>query len=250
MIDEEFTATAATATEFFQWSRSDQRVAIRGLRECLCGIAPPQICSSDPENRLLQQWGDRIRASRYPVFVVDEKFAARLGNVGVVGLSRLVRSLNAETQCRLILLTEQSNSRGAEETLTSCTGAPLGVLFRDGQPMFRGRAMITERLLKNKMVDMVILVSHSEPGDWLNRLVAQSAIPAVCIGSTSLDARIAIPTRRWGVAAAGSGYRTDGSPISVPAVAPGFSSDASAILDQVCRTLACQAPAPSSDPSQ
>ncbi len=233
IIDDRETATSRSTGQFLNWSRPNQQAAIRFLREQLAGPDPDPALLPDQHRLEMQEFAGQLQASRYPVFVVDEQFASRLGNVGVTGMAQLVRSMNEVNRCRLLQLVTECNAVGAAETATAMTAAPFGVLFRGGRPMFRGRSMTTQAMLENGTADLVILVAHFDDNHPISRQVLESGIPAIRIGPSGGAGEITIPARRWGIDAGGSGCRTDAVPLAGPAIVASQQVDAGQVLDQI-----------------
>lgn len=184
------------------WDRKAQVAALRFLRGRDADAKTPV------EFVELQQ---KIDAARYPVILIDDTLAPTLGDTGVLGLFRFVRAQNDRNHCRLVHLLTQSNPYGIQSTLNAMTGGPFGIAFRDGQPMYRGREFSTESLLKQGLVDLLMVVGNTSA-----KLPACEEVPAIWLSDSAtgkVDAQVVIPVSRWGLGCSGTGLRDDGVPI-------------------------------------
>ncbi len=204
------TAENATSTRSGKsniMSRSRQIDALRQMREAVIANAGrARTFEREPEGGLLES----LEKAAYPVIVIDDRFAEELGNVGVLSLSNLVHDLNQRGECRLLHLSRQINRRGAENCFLSMTGAPFGVLFREGNPLFRGRDASADVILRRKEADFVLVVSHSLEPD-LHQAIQAAGVPVATIGQSMPGSSIHIPAGRWGIETGGGGLACDGS---------------------------------------
>lgn len=188
-------------------SRSRQIDALRQMRGAVVATAgPARSFEREPEGSLLEA----LEKAAYPVIVIDDRFAEELGNVGVLSLSNLVHDLNQRGECRLLHLSRQINRRGAENCFLSMTGAPFGVLFREGNPLFRGRDASADVILRRKEADFVLVISHSLEAD-LHQAIQAAEVPVATIGQSLPGSSIHIPAGRWGIETGGAGLACDGS---------------------------------------
>ncbi len=212
VIDADSNETSHRASRNFIWSKNQQQMALRYLRERLAGISTGDFSSEESFAEQLAWLEERLLDAKDPVFVVDERFAELHGNVGTMSLSLFIRELNKRNHCRLVNLTSEPNHRGALETFTSQTGAPFGILFREHEALFRGRDASTTELIRSGTLDLIVIVGH-EISDSLSAAIAKTKARTICIGSAIPDANIVVPTKRWGMDESGTGFATDGTPV-------------------------------------
>ncbi len=173
----------------------------------------------------------RIDNARYPVILIDNDAANTLGDRGMLSLFRFVRSQNDRNHCRLVHLSPPGNTAGIQATLSAMTGGPMGITFRHGQPVYRGREFSATSLIAEGHVDAVLLVG-APPPFLFNRFHANSrtsgspgpwtdpALPLIWISDQTHDfaADLVMPVARWGLDCDGTGLRDDGIPIQRPAI--------------------------------
>ena len=177
----------------------------------------------NPERSVL---ADTINAAAYPVILIDDEDLKRLGDDGVLSLLRFVRQQNDRNHCRLVHLSSQSNSHGIKSALTSATGGPYGITFREGEPLYRGSEFAVPTLLATHAADLLVLIGSPRQIDC--KIIPES-LPTIWIcdqhdaqSASELPAHLLIPTARWGLEIKGTGIRGDGVPIDRP---PLFASD-------------------------
>ena len=231
--DPEGPASAVPLARRLVWQPTRQLQAIRRLRESLAGITgadDPDDASWREELEWLRQ---RINDSRFCVLAVDHGLAEALGTVGVVDLSNLVRELNRDRRAALVHLAGQANQRGVIEVLTEQAAAPFGVLWREGQPLFRGLTATAPWMLERQEPDLLMVVGHRPFAAGMEQAVHNSQATKIRIGHAPVPADIEIPTAIWGIDLPGTAFRTDGMPRAVPGLRDSQWPDPVTVLDGI-----------------
>ncbi len=247
-VDSRQTATTAAAHQFLAWNREQQHDAIHAFRARLrerkkirseSHVRDSHLKISDSKGAdppSADELFDQLIAARYVVLVVNGDFAKQLGNVGVTALSRFVDTLNSVTHCRLLILSDESNERGAEETMTLLAGAPYGLLLREGKPLFRGREATFESLARSESIDVAVWIGARPPDDEF----FATACFTICIGTASESADISIPASRWGIESGGSGFRLDGTPVNASVLCDSTMPSATDVLAKLLDSAAAR----------
>lgn len=212
------------------WDRQKQTRAMRFLRE----HANSDSGDGVPELFELKQ---KIDDAAYPVIVIDDSLAPTLGETGVLSLFHFVRAQNDRNHCRLIHLSKQQNATGIQSTLSATAGAPFGVAFRNGKPMFRGREFSVESLLSRGLVDVLMLVGSP---DQLPDLEIAKHVRTIWISDREhplFDAEVVIRTSRWGLDCDGTGIRDDGVPVFRKAICDSVCIDGVHALELIASSL-------------
>ncbi|MDG2012384.1 MAG: hypothetical protein P8J33_02695 [Pirellulaceae bacterium] len=232
--------TTGKPTISVDWERDSQIAALHFLR------AGDRDISAPPEWAAL---ADAINAATYPVILIDDDNVEALGDDGMLSLLRFIRQQNDRNHCRLVHLPSQGNSTGIQSALTSLTGGPLGITFRDGHPFYRGSEFCVQTLLADGVIDLLLLVGSTQQIDC--KLIPHS-LPVVWIcdqydpqSASELPTHIRIPTARWGLDIKGTGIRADGMPLNRPAIFASDGMDPATALSRLEKTT----PHHSGDPS-
>ena len=171
-----------------------------------------------------------LDAAQYPVILVDDDTIEGLEDDGTLSLFQYIRSQNDTNHCRLVHLSRSENGHGIQSALTARAGAPFGITYRAGKPVFRGREFTAPRLLKKKAIDLLILVGS--PKGLPNGSIPQS-MNVIWLNdsfSEQQTADVMIPISKWGFDKTGFGVRNDGMPVQREAFLDTNTLDAAVVL--------------------
>lgn len=202
-------ASLVKAAQVFPCEPSNYGAFLATLRAALDGRPPPSVAGIDAASVIAL--ADRIRDASYAVFVWSPaKLAAADGDLVVLSLCDLVRSLNA-TQ-RAAGLSLGGNEGGATAAAVSAwtTGYPLRVSLATGKPVYDPVRNDIARMIAGGHGDA--LVWTAAIGD--NLAPPETMMPTIVIGTPGLKLPrlpdVLIPAGTAGIDHDGDLVRTDG----------------------------------------
>ncbi|MEM9351667.1 MAG: hypothetical protein AAGA92_01515 [Planctomycetota bacterium] len=210
-VDDGKSNTATLSDHHRTLAPAEDLRAVWQLRAEVEGIDAKQQ-SNGAHDEFFRLLAGRLKQSRYSAFVLGRGIAGASHPRAVVdGLSRLVRSLNADTRSVLVTLP----AAGGLPALQWASGAAGPVDYSSGTPKALIEVSGGRELLLSRAVDVALLVGDG----GLESLTAQerdalAETPTIVVGGasswTGFEPRVRLGTLTPGITAEGQAFRADG----------------------------------------